>query len=100
MQGARNYSDLIGIFMAVSTFNLGDATWTAGTQAAANALRDAALLDFCRLYGLDILTNGVPDQAKAVAAVRSQVLKILREDIKRYRSQQAALTEQNKPDEF
>jgi hypothetical protein len=86
--------------MANAVFNLGDATFTAGTQAAANALRDAALLDFSKYYGLDIYTNGVPDQAKVVPAVRAQVLKLCRDAVRAWRVQQAALAQQNQPDEF
>jgi hypothetical protein len=86
--------------MANSVFNLGDATFTAGTQAAANALRDAALLDFCRFYNLDILTNGSPDQAKVVAASRAQVLKLCREAVRSYRRQAALAAQEAVPDDF
>jgi uncharacterized protein YcbK (DUF882 family) len=81
---------------ATSNFAVGQIQFNGADQAAADAKRDAALLDFARYQGLDIYTRdaqGNPtttvDPAKVQPAVRQKFRDFFRDSVKAYRAQQA-----------
>lgn len=77
--------------MATSNFTI-TITLTNATQVNADAKRDAALVDYCKAYNLDIYTDStrtVIDQAKAVAAIRAHIRQHLVNVVVGYRATQA-----------
>jgi len=81
--------------MATSTIQV-PLTVTNAVQATADAIRDAAVADYCKAHGLDIYVmpntpaSGV-DTAKAVAAFRVQVRQHIIKVIQNYRKDAAGV---------
>lgn len=87
--------------MATSTIQV-QFTVTADTRAAADLIRDNAVIDYCKAYNLDIYTVDVDgnrtetvDQAKAAAAFRQHLRQHFRSVVRGYRSNAAADTARN-----
>lgn len=84
--------------MATSTIQV-QFTVTADTQAAADLIRNNAVIDYCKAYSLDIYVIDVDgnrtdtiDQAKAAAAFRQHIRQHIRSVVKGFRSNTAAGT--------
>lgn len=84
--------------MATSTIQV-QFTITADTQAAADLIRDSAVIDYCKAYNLDIYAvdgegnrTETIDQAKAAAAFRAHLRQHFRNVVKGFRSNAAADT--------
>ena len=76
--------------MATSTVSI-SMTFTAGTQGAADALRDAALLDYALARGLDIyLADHITvDPTKVNPAIRAALIADVKRVVVDYRTAQA-----------
>lgn len=77
--------------MADATFAI-NFVFTAGTQGAADTLRDNALVDFCKARGLAIYqADGVTvDPTKVGPAIRNNVKAAFKQEVVTYRAGQAA----------
>ena len=90
--------------MATSTIQV-QFTVTADTQAAADLIRDNAVIDYCKAYNLDIYTvdaegnrTETVDQAKAATAFRAHIRQHFRSVVKGFRSNAAASAARNTKD--